>query len=93
MAALAGPFNTGWYYYQPVLKGGALAPVARTGTKGWAFGPGRTAPAREPGQQTLPDRWLYQPMAVGGRMLWELHVGVHDDGSVGFLYCQCQDVG
>ena len=33
MAALTGPFNMGWYY-QPVLKGRALAPVARTGTKG-----------------------------------------------------------
>jgi len=45
VATLAGPF-----------KGGALAPVPRTGTKGWAFSPGRAAPAREPGQQALPDR-------------------------------------
>jgi len=30
VAALAEPFNTGWYY-QPVLKGAALAPVNRTG--------------------------------------------------------------
>jgi len=43
-------------YYQPVLKGGALAPVAQTGTKGWAFSSGRAAPAREPGQQVLSDR-------------------------------------
>jgi len=38
------------------VKGGALAPVNGTGTKGWAFSPGRAAPAREPGQQALPDR-------------------------------------
>ena len=41
---------------QHVVKGEALAPVLRTGTKGWAFSSGRAAPAREPGQQTLPDR-------------------------------------
>jgi len=51
VAALAGPFNTGWYY-QLVLKGGALARVSRTE----AFSPGKAAPAREPGQQTVPDR-------------------------------------
>ena len=55
VAALAGPFNTG-SYYQPVLKRGPLVPVAQTGTKGLAFSPGRAAPAREPGQQALPDR-------------------------------------
>jgi len=36
-----------------VKGGGALAPVPRTGTKGWAFSLGRAAPAREPGQQTF----------------------------------------
>jgi len=53
--ATAERFNTGGYY-QPVLKGpGALAPVPRTGTKGWAFSLGRAALAREPGQQALLD--------------------------------------
>ena len=36
--------------------GGALATVARTGTKGGAFSPGRVALARKPEQQALPDR-------------------------------------
>ena len=62
MAALAGPFNTGWYY-QVVLQKGALAPVPRTGTKGWAFSPGRAAPAREPGQ-TGPSRPVLMPERV-----------------------------
>jgi len=54
VATLAGPFNTAWCY-EPVLKG-ALAPVPGTGTKGWAFNPGKAAPAQKPGQQTVSDR-------------------------------------
>jgi len=50
----AGPFNIGWYNL-PVLRG-ALAPVPRTRTKGWAFRVRRAAPAREPRQQVLPDQ-------------------------------------
>ena len=38
MATLAGPFNTGWYY-QPVLKGGILAPVPEPGLKGGSLVP------------------------------------------------------
>ena len=50
-----------WQPWQNLLKlvgsfkERALAPVPWTGTKGWAFSPGRAAPAREPGQQALSD--------------------------------------
>ena len=58
VAALAELFNTDWYY-QPVLKGEALATVVRTGTKG--------GPLVPEGQHQLGNRGRSRPVPMPNR--------------------------